>query len=90
MQDDSVPEKYQCEVEDCEQIQAYRGKCVDHFASRKWWFHFPNQVYANDFTFMEPVTQQEAIEYVEWWLGHSKAKPDQRVDLSEDTSYWPR
>lgn len=36
--------------------------------SKKWWFFFPDEVYANDFTFESFVTEKEARAYVRGWL----------------------
>ena len=49
--------------------------------SKKWWFHFPGQVYANDFVFDEPVNVLDAKAYVRRWLGVKR--------LSVGTECWP-
>lgn len=57
--------------------------------SRKWFFHFPGQTYANDFVFNEAVDVEEAKEYVRWWLGHTKEQPERSLPrLPRGTGYW--
>jgi len=72
--------KYQCEVEGCLKGRRIAGKCLTHFVSTRWWFKFPGAVYANNFDFHNPVTQEEAKDYVVGWL----KKP-----LPRGTQYWP-
>jgi len=55
--------------------------------SRKWWFWFPGEVYGNDFTFEEPVTQQEARAYVRSWLSDGIGKEVKR--LPSGIGVWP-
>lgn len=49
--------------------------------SRKWWVHFPNQVYANDIEFEHPVDVEEAKEWIRNWI---KVKR-----LPRYTQVWP-
>ena len=53
---------------------------------RKWWFRFPGQFPASDFTFDEPVTEGYVRAYLRRWL----SEPGEEVErLPNGTEVWP-